>query len=275
MAEWTEIFIDYIVAHLAFLFDVISLSLKSMMIGLAEGLIAIPPELLALALALLAWRIVSWKMALFTIIGLLFLGSLDLWKPTMETLALVIVATLLAAIIGVPLGIWGARNHKAEAFLRPVLDFMQTMPSFVYLIPALILFGIGQVPALIATLIFCSPPVVRLSILGIRSVPAEVVEAGKAFGSTPWQLLWKIQLPIALPTIMAGINQTIMLALSMVVIAAMIGAGGLGGVVYFAISKVKVGVGLEGGLGIVVLAIILDRLTSRLVRRTDQSRPPV
>jgi len=182
----------------------------------------------------------------------------------MERSHLVLVATVFSIATGIPLGIWSAKSDVVERTIRPFLDFMQTLPSFVYLIPTILLFGIGGVPAVISTFVFATPPAVRLTNLGIRQVPYDVVEAAQAFGSTPWQLLTKVELPIALPTILAGVNQTIMLALSMAVIASMIGAPGLGTVVLSGISRVDVGMGLVGGLGIVVLAIILDRITEGL-----------
>jgi len=207
-------------------------------------------------------------MAIFSILGLLYLGSVDLWTEAMQTLAIVLVATVFSIFTGIPLGIWSAKSNAVEQVVRPVLDFMQTLPSFVYLIPTILLFGIGGVPAVISTFVFATPPVVRLTNLGIRQVPYDLIEAAKAFGSTSWQMLTKVQLPIALPTILAGVNQTIMLALSMAVIASMIGAPGLGSVVLAGISRVNVGMGLVGGLGIVVLAIILDRMTEGLGSKT-------
>ena len=182
----------------------------------------------------------------------------------LDTLALVVSAALLALLIGLPIGVLAAQQQLLRAITRPLLDLMQTMPAFVYLIPAVMFFSTGQVPAVIATLIFAMPPVVRLTVLGLRQVPADLLEAGSSFGCTRWQLLWKVQLPSALPTLMAGINQTIMLSLSMVVIASMIGGGGLGDVVLRAIQQLNLGLGFEGGLAVVILAVILDRLTQSL-----------
>jgi len=183
------------------------------------------------------------------------------WLQTMVTLALTLSATLISLFFGIPLGIWCARNNRVNSTVRPMLDFMQTMPAFVYLIPAAMLFGLGRVPGTIATVIFAMPPVVRLTSLGIRQVSSEQVEAGNAFGCTSTQLLFKVQLPIAMPTIMAGVNQTIMMALSMVIIASMVGAGGLGNDVLASIQRLNIGLGFESGLAVVLLAIILDRLT--------------
>ncbi len=203
-------------------------------------------------------------LAAFTLMGFVLVLSMGYWVPTMETLALVMAATFFALLIGVPAGIWSARSVVAHQVIRPVLDFMQTMPAFVYLIPAVLFFGLGRVPGAIATLIFAMPPAVRLTALGIRQVPEEVVEAAQAFGATSSQLLMKAQLPIAMPTILAGLNQTIMLALSMVVIGGMIGAGGLGAEVLSGITQMKIDVGFESGIAVVVLAIFLDRITQRL-----------
>lgn len=222
------------------------------------------PVFTIILLAIVAYLIASGGVAVFAVIGLLLVISINLWVPTMETLALVLSATLFALLVGIPLGILAARSDSADKAIRPVLDFMQTMPAFVYLIPAVIFFGLGKVPGAMATLIFSMPPAVRLTNLGIRQVPEEVVEAAQAFGATPRQMLLKAQLPIAMITILAGVNQTIMLALSMVVIGGMIGAGGLGEVVLSGITQLKLGLGFEGGVAVVILAIYLDRVTQAL-----------
>jgi glycine betaine/proline transport system permease protein len=216
--------------------------------------------------ALIAWRAAGARVALFAVLGLGLLWNLDLWYPTMQTLTLVTIATLIAVTIGMPLGILAALSRNAYRAIFPVLDFMQTMPAFVYLIPAIPFFGLGPVSALFSTVIFAMPPAIRLTTLGIRQVPADLVEAADAFGSTRTQKLLKVQLPLAVPTIMAGINQTIMLALSMVVIAAMIGAEGLGGQVWTAIQRNEAGMGFQAGLAVVILAMILDRITQRIAR---------
>ncbi|MDP4159577.1 MAG: ABC transporter permease subunit, partial [Bacillota bacterium] len=207
-----------------------------------------------------AWRVRGWRLAIGSTIGLILIYDLQLWPALIDTLVLVIISALVSIIIGLPLGILAARNQTFEHLMSPILDFMQTMPSFVYLIPALMFFGLGTVPAVFATVVFAMPPVIRLTNLGIRQVPVDLVEVGEAFGSTPFQLLWKIQLPLAMPTIMAGINQTMMLSLSMVVIAAMIGSGGFGQGVLAGISQMDIGKGFENGLAVVILAMILDRL---------------
>jgi glycine betaine/proline transport system permease protein len=245
-------------------FNQISIVLDSFITNLTDLLMAIPPEVITIILILLSWKLAGKGMALFTLIGCLYLGSVNLWDGAMQTIAVVIVSTFMSVIIGVPLGILSATKPMVNQVVRPILDFMQTLPSFVYLIPAILLFGLGGVPAVISTFIFATPPAVRMTALGIQQVPEDVVEASRAFGSTSSQLLFKVQLPLAVPTVMAGINQTIMLALSMAVIASMIGAPGLGSTVLTGISTVNVGLGLTGGLGIVVLAIILDRISQGL-----------
>jgi glycine betaine/proline transport system permease protein len=215
-------------------------------------------------LLLIAYLVAGRGIVLFSLVGFFLVVSMDLWVPTVESLALVISATLFALVLGIPIGIAAAGSQGVDKAVRPILDLMQTMPAFVYLIPAVIFFGLGKVPGAMATLIFAMPPAVRLTTLGIRQVPAEVVEAAESFGSTPAQLLFKAQLPIAMQTILAGINQTIMLALSMVVIGGMIGAGGLGEVVLSGITQLKLGLGFEGGIAVVILAIYLDRVTQAL-----------
>ncbi len=221
-----------------------------------------PPALVTIAIfGVLAYFLAGWRTALFTVAGLLFMISIDLWDLAMLTTALVIASTIVALAIGIPLGVLAAQYKGVEVLVRPVLDFMQTMPAFVYLIPAIVVFGLGGVPALIATVVFATPPAVRLTLLGIQQVPAETVEAAQAFGSTPWQTLLKVELPQAFKTIMAGVNQVIMLAFSMVVIAALIGAPGLGTEVVTGLTQVDIGTGFVGGTGIVIMAIILDRLT--------------
>ncbi|WP_210468690.1 proline/glycine betaine ABC transporter permease [Sporosarcina sp. 6E9] len=265
LEEWTNSFVDnWLLPYLSGFFDQISGILSSFVDGVTNLLIWIPAELIVLVLILLSWKIAGRGMALFTLIGSLFIGSVDLWVESMQTFSIVIVSTVISVLVGIPVGIFSALNHTANKIIRPILDFMQTLPSFVYLIPAILLFGLGNVPAVIATFIFAAPPAVRMTALGIKQVPEDVIEASKAFGTTSRQLLFKVQFPLALPTIMAGVNQSIMLALSMAVVASMIGAPGLGTTVLTGISTVNVGLGLTGGLAIVVLAIILDRITQKL-----------
>ncbi len=267
IGRWFEALIDWLTDNLGWLFDAISFVVSSL-IDSFEAVIGFPPAIVTIIIiAALAWLASGKKLtfAVGSVVGLLLIDSINLWDRAVETLSLVLVAALIALIIGIPTGIFASRNEKvSENFIRPTLDFMQTMPAFVYLIPAVIFFGLGTVSGAIATIIFSMPPVVRLTNLGIRQVPAEVVEAGRSLGSTPRQLLFKVQLPIALPTILAGINQTILLALSMVVIASMIGAGGLGNPVLSGITSLDIGSGFEGGIAVVVLAMILDRVTQAL-----------
>ena len=261
--------IDYIKAHGTFLFDGISIVIRGMVGGLTTLLRALPAPLLIVAVAALAWALRrSLPLAAFVALALLFILNQGYWLATLETLSLVMVATLASTAIGVPLGIAAAHRPRLFAALRPVLDLMQTLPTFVYLIPTLVLFGLGVVPGLISTVIFALPAPIRLTHLGISSVPKPLIEAGEAFGATPMQLLWKVELPSAASTIIAGITQCIMLSLSMVVIAALVGAGGLGVPVVRALNSVQVGMGFEAGFTIVLLAIILDRI-SRPKERGD------
>ncbi len=225
-----------------------------------------PYLMIALFAGIAFWRS-GMGTGIFTLLGMYLIHIMGFWDVTMDTLALVITSVVIALIIGVPLGILAAKNDIVERIVRPVLDVMQTLPAFVYLIPAVLFFQLGAVPGVIATLIFSLPPAVRLTSLGIRQVPGEIREAATAFGSTPMQMLFKAELPVALPTIMAGVNQTIMLALSMVVIAGMIGAGGLGNEVLKGITQLKIGLGFESGISIVILAIFLDRVTQSLGKR--------
>ncbi len=265
LEDWTNRFVDdWLLPVTGDFFEAISNGLRVFINNVTDLLIAIPPELLVLILVLVAWKISGKGVALFALIGSIYLGSVDLWDAAMQTVSIVIVSTLISVVVGIPLGILATLNKTMARVVRPILDFMQTLPSFVYLIPAILLFGLGNVPAVIATFVFATPPAVRMTTLGIQQVPADVVEASTAFGSTKWQLLYKVQLPLAMPSIMAGINQTMMLALSMAVISSMIGAPGLGSVVLKGISTVNVGLGLTGGLGIVVLAIVMDRITQGL-----------
>jgi glycine betaine/proline transport system permease protein len=259
--QWATALVDFLMDHAQGLFDVISTALDSLTYGIEQVLLLPPAWLLVLLLAGLAWWRLNWRFAIFTLVSLALIVGMHLWQETITTLSLVLAATLVSLLLGIPLGIWAARNDLVERMVRPVMDLMQTMPAFVYLIPAAMFFGLGRVPGVVATIVFAMPPAVRLTNLGIRHVPKELVEAGQAFGCTPRQLLFRVQLPSARPSIMAGINQTIMLALSMVVITSMIGAGGLGDTVLRGIQRLDVGLGFEGGLGVVILAIILDRIT--------------
>jgi glycine betaine/proline transport system permease protein len=269
---WVEALVDWILVNLQPLLDGISDAIGFLSNGFEDILRGAPPELMAVILIALAWWRVSWRFGIFAAVSMLLLFGMGLWAETMSTLALVLSASVVALVLGLPVGVAMARSDKVEAAVRPLLDLMQTMPPFVYLIPAAIFFGLGKVPGTIATVVFAMPPAVRLTNLGIRQVSREHVEAGLAFGCTERQLLWKVQLPLAMPSIMAGINQTIMLALSMVVIASMIGAGGLGNTVLTGIQRLNVGLGFEGGLGVVILAILLDRITQSFGERRGSGR---
>lgn len=274
LGDWADTFVDFLTDVLGPLFAGISTLFR----GLYEGVdwvLATPPFFVVIVLiAALGVYLRGWVFGAGTAVGLLVVAGVDQWANAMDTLALVIVAAGIAVLISIPLGILAARNRTASAVIKPVLDFMQTMPAFVYLIPALILFRVGVVPGIVATIIFAMAPGVRLTELGIRGVDREIVEAGSAFGSTPGRILRQIQLPLAAPSIFAGINQVIMLSLSMVVIAGMVGAGGLGRDIVQALSRVDVGLGFEAGLSVVILAIILDRLTAALARpRTHRLLP--
>lgn len=256
--------VNYVLDNFSPVLDFIAATIGFVTSGIQNALLAIPmPVGIAIFVILSLWR-VGIGFSVFTALGLLLVNHIELWGPMMETLSLVIAATLIAMLVGLPLGIAMARKDSVAAVVRPVLDLMQTMPAFVYLIPAAMFFGLGAVPGAIATVIFSMPPVVRLTNLGIRQVDGEFIEAGNAFGCTATQLLFKVQLPNALPSIMAGINQTIMLSLSMVVIASMIGAGGIGNTVLTGIQRLDVGTGFEGGIAVVILAVILDRITQSL-----------
>lgn len=271
LGDWVDVIVDFLLLRFRGLFRVIS-GWISVIVEFTEGILSgLPFWVVILAIVAAAYRFAGRGVALFAAIGLLLVSSLGLWDRAMTTLALVITATIVSILIGIPLGIGAARSQVLNNVLHPMLDIMQTMPSFVYLIPALMFFGIGRVPGVIATVVFSMPPAIRLTNLGIRQVPEHLVDASRSFGATPAQTLFGVQLPLALPTIMAGINQTIMLSLAMVVIAAMIGAGGLGGVVLTAIQRVQIGAGFEGGIAIVVFAIILDRITQSLAR--DKKNP--
>ncbi len=264
LGDWIEVILDFLKDILSGLTKAFSDIMETGIEGVVTGLDVVPPIILILVIALLALRLSGWRTALFTLIGLLFIWNLDLWEATLSTITLVVFSTAIAVVIGVPLGILAGLSKKFNKFVTPILDFMQTMPAFVYLIPAIPFFGLGPVAAIFSTVIFSIPPSIRLTSLGIRQIDKEMIEASDAFGSTPMQKLRKVQLPLATPTIMAGVNQTIMLSLSMVVIASMIGAGGLGGEVWRAIQRLKPGEGFEAGLAVVIVAMILDRISQSI-----------
>ncbi|MFJ5633536.1 ABC transporter permease/substrate binding protein [Streptomyces goshikiensis] len=269
LGSWVDTGVEFLQRHLSWLFDAISTVVTGLYDGIDAVLSAPAPLLLAGILAVAAWWLRGLLAALLAMAGFALVDSIGLWDEAMSTLSLVLVATLITLVISVPLGIWASRSDRVSAVLRPVLDFMQTMPAMVYLIPGIIFFGVGVVPGIIATIIFSLPPGVRMTELGIRQVDGELVEAADAFGTTPRDTLVRVQLPLALPTIMAGVNQVIMLGLSMVVIAGMVGGGGLGGAVYKAIGNVDIGLGFEAGISIVILAMYLDRMTGALGRQVS------
>lgn len=269
LGRWVSDGIDWLVVNAGFIFDGISIVIDTIMEILVGGLLALPAPAMILVFALFGWLVRSWRLALGTALAFLLIWSMGYWVTSMQTLALVLLASVLAVLIAVPLGIWAARSQSVSAVMKPVLDLMQTMPAFVYLIPAIFFFSVGFVPGVISTIIFALPPGVRMTELGIRGVDKETVEAGHAFGATPRQILFGIQLPLAVPTIMAGINQVIMLALSMAVVAGMVGSDGLGKEVVSAIANLNIAKGVEAGLSVVFLAIYLDRLTAALGNRKD------
>ena len=272
VGEWLEAGVDFLREHGAVLFE----GAAAVMLSLANYVylaLALPHPLVLVAVlsGLAAFATRRWVTAVTAALGFLVILAMDLWRETLQTLAVVVLASVIAIVIGVPIGIAAARSERVRMLTRPVLDFMQTLPVFVYLLPAVFFFGIGVVPGIVATTIFAIPPAVRLTELGIRQVDAEVVEAAVAFGSRPGQVLRDVQLPLAMPSIMAGVNQVIMLALSMVVIAGMVGGGGLGSVVVQAVTQLDIGKGFEGGLAVVILAIYLDRVTAAFGARGFRS----
>jgi len=269
---WVDDGVSWLVGNFRPAFQAIKWPVEKVLNGL-DGLLQATPFIVILVLVtLLAWRVAGRGVALFTIVAFLVLDAVGVWSETMTTLSMILTAVVFCAVIGIPLGIAAAASDRFASGLRPVLDIMQTIPPFVYLVPIVMLFGVGLVPGVIATIIFALPPIVRLTNLGIRQVQGDLVEAGYAFGSTPRQVLWEIQVPLALKTIMAGLNQTLMLALSMAVIAALIGAGGLGLTVYTGLGRLDVGQAFLGGLGIVLLAIVLDRITQALGQQGEENQ---
>jgi glycine betaine/proline transport system permease protein len=268
LGKWVDSFVDSLYEHFQSFFKGFSSIVGGFVDILTNILTAIPPIFLILVICGLVWytsrRV---PLLLFSLVGLLFIWNIDYWDATMSTLSLILTSVLISVIIGIPLGILAAQNNTFEKIITPILDFMQTMPAFVYLIPAITFFGIGVVPGIIASVIFAMPPTIRFTNLGIRQVPEDLIEATEAFGSTSSQKLFKVQLPLATGTIMAGVNQSIMLSLSMVVTASLVGAPGLGVDVYRSVTQVNVGMGFEAGLAIVIIAIILDRITQNLRRK--------
>src|SRR5690625_2444749 len=261
LGEWVVEFVNFLKQTFSALFTATTNSISFLTEKLIWILEIPPPFILIILVALFAWWMVDWKLGLFTLIGLGLINNLDYWHETIQTVSLVLISVLIAMVIGIPIGIWMSQKRSVQSIVTPILDFMQTMPAFVYLIPSIIFFGIGMTPGVIATIIFSMPPTVRLTNLGIRQVDQELIEASNAFGSTTAQRLGKVQLPLAMPQIMAGVNQTIMLSLSMVVIASLVGAPGVGEDESLADTQGKSGQGFEAGLALVILAMVLDRIT--------------
>lgn len=264
IGDWTNDGIDWLTDNAKWLFDAFSALMKFLVEGFSEALTSVPAAVILVIFAVIAWFFRSWRLALGSIIGFVLVLGMRQWDTMLQTMSLVLVSTLTAVILAIPLGIWAAKSNTVSAIVRPIMDFMQTMPAFVYLIPAVTFFSIGVVPGVFSTIIFALPPGVRMTELGIRQVDQETVEAGRSYGATSGQILRGIQIPLAIPTIMAGINQVIMLSLSMAVIAGMVGADGLGKEVTSAISTLDVAQGVEAGLAVVILAVFLDRLTAAL-----------
>lgn len=272
--EWTNSGIDWLVQNYREVFLAAKAPIDLVLKSIESFLLFLNPYVVILFFVLMALQFSSKKLAFGTLVSFFIIGFIGAWEQSMVTLSLVITSVLFSIVIGLPLGIWCAKSDTVDKLVRPILDAMQTTPAFVYLIPIVMLFGIGNVPGVIVTIIFALPPLIRLTNLGIRQVPEDLIEASRSFGASSRQMLWKVQIPVAMPTIMAGINQTLMLALSMVVIASMIAVGGLGQMVLRGIGRLDVGLAAVGGLGIVMLAIILDRLTQSMGQKdkSDKSK---
>ena len=265
---WVSQFVDWLVDNYRDFFQAIKWPVEQTLTGFDAFLNWVPPYVIIVLLAVAAWRFSGKGLAFFTVITMTLIGLLGLWGETMTTLAMVLSAVIFCAVVGIPLGIISGRSDKFEAWMRPALDAMQTTPAFVYLVPIVMLFSVGNVAGVLATIIFALPPIIRLTSLGIRQVHPELVEAAQAFGASRWQVLIRVQVPLAMPTILAGLNQTIMMALSMVVIAALIGAGGLGSPVILGLNTLDIGRAVIGGLGIVLMAIVLDRVTQSMAQKS-------
>jgi glycine betaine/proline transport system permease protein len=265
--KWVSQFVDWLVNNYRDIFQALKWPVEQILNGFDSGLNALWPPIVIAAIAFAAWRFSGKGLAVFSIVTMVFIGLLGLWEQAMTTLAMVLSAVFFCALAGIPLGIIAGRSDPFEAWIRPVLDAMQTTPAFVYLVPIVMLFSVGNVAGVLATIIFALPPIIRLTSLGIRQVHPELIEAAQAFGANRWQVLRRVQVPLAMPTILAGLNQTIMMALSMVVIAALIGAGGLGSPVILGLNTLDIGRAVIGGLGIVLMAIVLDRITQSMARK--------
>jgi len=264
---WVSQAVDLLVGNYRYIFQTIKWPVEQTLNGLDAGLNALHPLIVIAVIVIAAYRFAGKGLAVFSVVTLFLIGFLGLWEDTMTTLAMVLSSVVFCVLVGVPLGIWAGRSDRFNASLRPLLDAMQTTPAFVYLVPIVMLFSVGNVAGVLATIVFALPPVIRLTSLGIRQVHPELIEAAQAFGATRWQVLRRVQIPLAMPTIMAGLNQTIMMALSMVVIAALIGAGGLGSPVILGLNTLDIGQAVIGGMGIVLIAIILDRITQAMAQK--------
>ncbi len=271
LARWVDDVIDWITVNLNFILDPISNAILRFLVTLEDFLKWIPWPILIIGVTAMGYKAAGRAVGIFSLASLLLLGGFGLWESAMETLSLIIVSVITSIVIAIPVGILAARNNTLDALLRPILDAMQTMPAFVYLVPAIMFFGLGDQAGVLATVIYAVPPAIRLTNLGIRQVSPNIVEAARSFGTSNRQLLWKVQVPMAVPTIMAGINQTTMMALAMVVIASLVGAGGLGDDVNRALSQFQPGKALNGGIGIVILAIIIDRLTQAAAKERQKA----
>lgn len=269
IGRWVVAALDWVVTNCRPAFQAVRVPIDATLNTVEAWLLAVPPPVMLLIIGLLAWRASSWKLALGSMMSFLFIGLIGAWDESMVTLSLVLTSVFFCLVIGVPLGIATARSDRLQSVLRPIMDAMQTTPAFVYLVPVVMLFGIGNVPGVVTTIIFALPPLIRLTNLGIRQVRPDLVEATLSFGASPWQMLTKVQIPLAMPTIMAGVNQTLMLALSMVVIASMIAVGGLGQMVLRGIGRLDMGLATMGGVGIVVMAIVLDRMTQAISQKKE------
>ena len=260
LGEWVEIALAWVVANFRGVFQLVRWPIDHVLSTIEATLMAIPPFVIIIIFWLISWQVAKKRTTILVIISLIVMGVIGAWAETMTTLSLMLTAVFFCTVIGFPLGVLASRSERFEAFIRPILDAMQTTPAFVYLIPIVMLFGIGNVPGVVVTIIFALPPLVRLTNLGLRQVPYDVIEATSAFGGSSRQILFKVQIPLAMPTIMAGLNQSLMMSLSMVVIASMIAVGGLGQMVLRGIGRLDMGSATVGGIGIVLLAIVLDRL---------------
>ncbi|AFL67346.1 glycine betaine/L-proline ABC transporter permease ProW [Sulfurospirillum barnesii] len=271
LERYVELGVAWVVEHCREFFQMIRMPIDTVLSSIENFFQSIPASIFLICFTLLAWQLAGRKIALGSFISLAIIGLIGAWSETMVTLSLVFTSLFFCLIMGIPLGIWMSRNEGFALVMRPILDAMQTTPAFVYLVPVVMLFGIGNVPGVVVTIIFALPPLIRLTNLGIRQVPKDLIEVSQSFGATPWQMLLKVQLPVAMPTIMAGINQALMLSISMVVIASMIAVGGLGQMVLRGIGRLDMGLAVVGGVGIVLLAVVLDRITQSLGEKNVHS----